>query len=40
MYVTPERQKQADAIPYALSGASIIALKARCSRKPKMSCAA
>ncbi len=27
MYVTPERQKQADAIPYALSGASIIALK-------------
>ena len=25
--VTPERQKQADAIPYALSGASIIALK-------------
>ena len=28
MYVTPERQKQADAIPYALSGASIIALVA------------
>ncbi len=27
MYVTPERLKQADAIPYALSGASIIALK-------------
>lgn len=27
MYVTPERQKQADAISYALSGASIIALK-------------
>ncbi|QRF15014.1 ABC transporter substrate-binding protein [Klebsiella africana] len=27
MYVTPERQKQAYAIPYALSGASIIALK-------------
>ncbi|EIX9410935.1 ABC transporter substrate-binding protein [Klebsiella pneumoniae] len=27
MYVTPERQKLADAIPYALSGASIIALK-------------
>lgn len=27
VYVTPERQKQADAIPYALSGASIIALK-------------
>ena len=27
MYVTPERQKQADAITYALSGASIIALK-------------
>ena len=26
-FVTPERQKQADAIPYALSGASIIALK-------------
>ena len=25
--MTPERQKQADAIPYALSGASIIALK-------------
>lgn len=27
MYVTPERLKQADAIPYALSGASIVVLK-------------
>lgn len=27
MYVTPERLKQADAIPYALSGASTIVLK-------------
>lgn len=27
MYITPERLKQADAVPYALSGASIIALK-------------
>lgn len=27
LYVTPERLKQADAIPYAMTGASIIALK-------------
>lgn len=27
MYVTPERLKQAEAIPYALSGASIVVLK-------------
>ena len=27
LYVTPERMKQADAIPYAMTGASIIALK-------------
>ncbi|WP_434639206.1 ABC transporter substrate-binding protein [Klebsiella sp. I138] len=27
MYITPERLKQADAIPYALSGAAIMALK-------------
>lgn len=27
LYITPERLKQADAIPYAMTGASIIALK-------------
>nr|VUD33866.1 Arginine ABC transporter [Raoultella sp. NCTC 9187] len=41
MYITPERLKQADAVPYALSGASIIALKSgEIQPKRKTSCAA